>query len=518
MQQWRLNLLRYLSESWQYRWQGLATAWLACLIGWVGIALIPNTYQSIGEVYIDTHGLLNPLLKGLAVTPDPNQEIAVVMQTLLSDPTLQRVVRETHPNAASMSSDQMQDAVTKLRQHVSLKNLLAKDFYSITYSDHNPAHSQLVAQTLLSVLIDSSVGGQRRDADQVGSFLEKQIANYEQKLKAADKRRADFKTAHVQFFASTSDGDKMSGVGDVVAAQAAVAESQNALSEANGRRNSLRSQVEATPQTLDVNSPLPATMDRTGTAINPRTQLAAAIAKLNELRVHFTDQHPDIVAQKRLIKLLKSQPDNSNSSEAISNPAYVMLMSKLADTETEVAVDQNRLSNAQKRLEDARNMTAEAIAVQREYENLDRDYQVLQKNSQELASRRESATITQAAGDQQSSFVFRVVSPPIQPDRPVAPNRLPLNAAVLLVGLAAGGGIAFALGQFSGRFMDLGKLKDAFELPVLGAITTVRTDSDISAAMQSNTRFAAGLSMLMITCVILLYFFRTPLAAGGSML
>jgi len=163
MQQWRLNLLRYLSESWQYRWQGLATAWLACLIGWVGIALIPNTYQSIGEVYIDTHGLLNPLLKGLAVTPDPNQEIAVVMQTLLSDPTLQRVVRETHPNAASMSSDQMQDAVTKLRQHVSLKNLLAKDFYSITYSDHNPAHSQLVAQTLLSVLIDSSVGGQRRD-------------------------------------------------------------------------------------------------------------------------------------------------------------------------------------------------------------------------------------------------------------------------------------------------------------------------------------------------------------------
>jgi hypothetical protein len=74
----------------------------------------------------------------------------------------------------------------------------------------------------------------------------------------------------------------------------------------------------ATPQTLDVNSPLPATMD----------------------------QHPDIIAQKRLIKLLKSQPDNSSSGEAISNPAYVMLMSKLADTETEVAVDQNRLGGS----------------------------------------------------------------------------------------------------------------------------------------------------------------------------
>ena len=77
-----------------------------------------------------------------------------------------------------------------------------------------------VAQTLVSVLIDFSLGGQRRDADQVGTFLDNQIANYEQKLEAADKRRADFKTAHLEFFASTPNGDKVGGAGDVVAAQA----------------------------------------------------------------------------------------------------------------------------------------------------------------------------------------------------------------------------------------------------------------------------------------------------------
>jgi hypothetical protein len=55
----------------------------------------------------------------------------------------------------------------------------------------------------------------------------------------------------------------------------------------------------ATPQTLDVNSPLPATMDRTGTAINPRTQLAAAIAKLNEFARPFSPINIPISSRRK---------------------------------------------------------------------------------------------------------------------------------------------------------------------------------------------------------------------------
>jgi polysaccharide chain length determinant protein (PEP-CTERM system associated) len=419
-----------------------------------------------------------------------------------------------------MSSTQMQDAVTSLRKHISLKNLRTRDLYSISYTDRDPRYAQSVAQTLVSVLIDSSLGGQRRDADKVGSFIENQIAAYEQKLVAADKRRADFKTAHLDFFSSTPNGERIGGAGDVVAAQAAVTAAQNALNEAIGRRDSLETQLHATPQTLNVDSPLPATMDRTGTAINQRAQLAAAIAKLNMLRTQYTENYPDVLAQKRLIARLKSEKsDDAAGTEGISNPGYVMIMSKLADTKSEVAVDQRRLEDATKRLEDAKKVAAKAITVQREYENLDRDYQVLHKNYEELVSRRESAKITQAAGDQQSSVVFRVISPPVKPDRPVAPNRLLLNAAVLFLAIGAGAGLAFALGQFAGTFMNVGQLKDAFELPVMGAVTMVRTGADISGALRSNALFATGLAVLLLVSAIVLYRFNVPLAGDkGPML
>ena len=511
MQSWRVDLLTYLAATWRYRWQGLAAAWIVCLIGWLWVASTPNTYESTAEVYIDTHGLLNPLLKGIAVTNDPNQEIAVMLQMLLTDPTLERIVRATNPNSSSMSPEQMHDAIAGLRKQISLKTLSAKDVYSVTYRDRNPAYAQSVAQTLVSVLIDTSLGGQRRDADQVGSFLDSQIASYQQKLVAADQRRAEFKTRNLEFFAR--GGDKAGGAGDVVAAQAAVTQAQTDLNEAIGRRDSLQSQLKETPKTLDVNAPLPATMDRTGTAISQRTQLAAAIARLTDLRTRYTDSHPEVISQKRLVARLKSEkPDDLAGNGSISNPSYTMMLSKLADTETEVATYRNRLEEAQKRLEQAKSMAATAISLQRQYENLDRDYQVLQKNYEELVSRRESAKITQAAGDQHGSFVFRVISPPVKPDRPIAPNRLIMSAAVLVAGLGTGVGLAFALGYLSGVFVNLRQLKEAIDLPILGAVTTVRTAADISGALRSNLLFATGLSILVISCMVVLYRFHTPLA------
>jgi len=520
MQSWRLRLFAYLSATWRYRWQGLAAAWAVCVVGWLGVALIPNTYESVAKVYIDTHTMLRPLLKGLAVTTDPDDEIKVMLQTLLTDPNMESIVRATNPKAASMSAAQMQDAIASLRNGVSLESLPAKDLYSISYSSRDASNAQSVAQTLVSVLIDSSLGGQRRDADQVGSFLDNQIASYEQKLEAADKRRADFKTSHLDFFTSTPNGDQVSGGSGVVQAKAQMTEAQNALNEAVDRERSLRAQLTATPQTLNVDSPLPAVMDGNSTALGRRTQLAAAISKLNTLRTQYTDDYPDVVAQKRLIQQLQTQQTGTDSAgtEGISNPGYVVIMSKLADIESEVAVDRSRLSDAQTRLTEAQKTAEEAITVQREYEDLDRDYQVLHNNYEELVSRRESAKITQAAGDQQSSFTFRVVSPPIRPDRPVAPNRLVFNAAVLFLGIAAGGGVAFVLGQFSGRFLSIEQLREAFELPVLGSVTMVHTGADTLAAVRSTTFFVAGLGLLVASYLIVLGFFHTAVAAGAGII
>src|SRR6201998_2549039 len=84
-----------LHALWRHRWLGVATAWLVCTAGWIGVALIPTKYESSARVYLNADPLLTPLLKGLAADTDPSRHLDFMQRTLLSRPTLEQAIRLT---------------------------------------------------------------------------------------------------------------------------------------------------------------------------------------------------------------------------------------------------------------------------------------------------------------------------------------------------------------------------------------------------------------------------------------
>ena len=222
MQNWKLRLFSHLAGAWQFRWYGLVAAFLVCISGWFAVAVIPNIFESEAKVYIDTDTLLRPLLKGLAVTTDAEQEVNVMLRTLLSTTNVERVVRATDQNAGTMSTTTLRDKISSIQRRVQLRDLGTANLYSISFQDSNPRYAQAVTQSLLSVLIDSNLGSQRHDSDSARSFLDNQIDDYEQKLTQADKSRADFKAAHINFFSAGSDNAVDVGGGVVGASSQAV--------------------------------------------------------------------------------------------------------------------------------------------------------------------------------------------------------------------------------------------------------------------------------------------------------
>ena len=55
-----------------------------------------------------------------------------------------------------------------------------------------------MVQTLLTIFIESATGGSRTDMENARRFLERQIQSYEQQLRAAEKRRADFRARYIE--------------------------------------------------------------------------------------------------------------------------------------------------------------------------------------------------------------------------------------------------------------------------------------------------------------------------------
>jgi uncharacterized protein involved in exopolysaccharide biosynthesis len=83
----------YFWAAWRYRWLMLALVWLISIVGWVGVAAIPEKYLATARIYLDSNSMLRPLLKGLTIQPDPRQRTALVSRTLLSRPNMEKLIR-----------------------------------------------------------------------------------------------------------------------------------------------------------------------------------------------------------------------------------------------------------------------------------------------------------------------------------------------------------------------------------------------------------------------------------------
>src|SRR5436190_5253703 len=87
------ELLDHLRGMWHRRWIGLAFAWLVAIFGVAIVYRVPERYEASARVYVDTESILKPLLSGLAIQPNLDQQVALMSRTLISRPNIEKLVR-----------------------------------------------------------------------------------------------------------------------------------------------------------------------------------------------------------------------------------------------------------------------------------------------------------------------------------------------------------------------------------------------------------------------------------------
>ena len=101
---------------WHRRWIGLAAAWIVAIVA-VTVALrIPDRYEASARVYVDTQTLLRPLMEGLSIQPNLDQQVVLLSRTLISRPNVEKVVRMADLDLSTSSPaarDELVDSVVK---------------------------------------------------------------------------------------------------------------------------------------------------------------------------------------------------------------------------------------------------------------------------------------------------------------------------------------------------------------------------------------------------------------------
>ena len=470
MEQWYRLVRRSLEVAWQRRWLLVATAWGVCLIGWVGVAAIPNSYESDARLYVDTDAVLTPLLKGLAVDQNTESQLEMMQRTLLSRPNLDKLIDVTPLNLAIDDREQRQEMVAKLGREIKV-TAEGPNLFTISYRNSEPQLAHDVVAALLNIFIERATGTNRADMANAQRFINAQITSYVAQLRAAEQRRAAFLRKYMDILPLQQNGSSR-----LDNARVAVTNLEGQLKDALARREALRQEAQITPPVINEAS---MTGGLSAATMSPQAQLAAAEDKLIELRTRYTDRYPDVITARRVVATLKAEirkapkakPASPGSGGfALPNPVYARLKMQLIEADATLSALRSQLDTAKKSLVRMEALARAAPEVEARYQGLDRNYQVLRKNYEELMSRREASLITEAADTSADKVRLRIVDPPQLPTLPVAPRRLLLVSAVLVAGLGAAAGLAVMLAQSDRSIGDLAQLRD-FGLPMLGGIS-----------------------------------------------
>jgi polysaccharide chain length determinant protein (PEP-CTERM system associated) len=490
------QIVEQLSGMWRFRWRALVVAWSVALAGWAWVYALPNIYSASARVHVDTESALRPLLRGLVVETNIQDQLAFMTRALLSRPQLEKVARETDLDLRAHTPRDMERIIEELQAKILITGDGRSSIYTISYEDADRQLAQRIVQTLLDTFVETSLGNNRSDSSSAQRFLEDQIKDYEQRLSQAEERLAEFKKKHVGMMPGDGgdyyerlqkDNQTLDGL-------------RADLRLAVERRDQLQGQIDGEEAVFGLVQPSAA-----GVSSSLDGKIADYEAQVADLRLKYTDKHPDILALEGTIAQLKKQREaelasikGARTTAGLElNPVYQELRMSLTEAELEVTTVRGKLADQERRVAELRRAVDTVPEVEAELKRLNRDYDVTKKQYEDLLGSLESARLSEQAEQSSDDIKFKIIDPPVASLKPVAPNRPLFLSIVLLAALGAGGALAFLQNQLAPVFTSRRRLAELTHVPVLGTITLVQTPQQRLTARVAAVAFSGGVLALV---------------------
>ena len=502
------ELLQQLIASahgmWRRRWIGLAVAWITAIVAIAVVYRIPERYEASARVYVDTETLLKPLLAGLSIQPNLDQQVALMSRTLISRPNVEKLVQMADLDLGVKTPAERDGLIDQVAKGIQLIGSTSTNLYVISYRDPSPQRATKVVQSLLTIFVESSLGDKRQDSRTAVRFLDDQIKHYEDTLKASEDRLKNFKLKYLGV--TTQEGQDYFGRLSQLAAaiEAAKLDVEAAEQSRDAYKRELAGETPTfLPDVPDVKGP-------EGAVPEIDTRLAALHHDLDDLLRKYTESHPDVIATRQLIANLEKQrreelaarkgtaSPNAAATSPDANPVFQQLRISQADAEATVAAARAKLAGYESQYRQLQARAQLVPQVEAEFAQLNRDYDVQKRTYEHLLARREAAGMGMDVQDTGGAR-FRVIDPPRVSPEPIAPNRIALLAIACVVSIVAGLVASLISSQLMPIFHDANSLREVSKRPILGMVSMLPSPELARMQRRSAYLFAGGLGGLLVS-------------------
>lgn len=494
-------VLGQLRNIWRFRWVALVIAWVIAVVGWLYVYSLPAQYSSSARVHIDTKSAIDPLLKGMTVTPNQNQRVNLLIRTLLSRPHMHDIARSTDLDLNVTTPDQEQALIDGLQKRIQVSNSGGKaNLYNISYTSSDPELAQSVVQQVMSIMTTMNLSDNHNgDSAHAVSFLSEEVGKYKKQLGETEQKLAQFKKSHADLMPGTDDY-----VTRVQKLKATIGSIQDKLSAARDRKTNVQHQMRSGG---DGSASVPPAQSQQVKRIDD--QLDNEQQRLSQLLTKYTPKHPDVLSTKRRISDLKKRkqdtlahlrahPGDIRAPADASSSHGGGLSARLNDAREKVSTLESSLARHQKQLKKLQAGAGSMNAAQSKLAELSRNYEVTRDQYQKLLSRLYSARLSSDVQNGHNALEFRVIDPPEVPAEPSGPKRIILMVVALVGALIAGLVFAWFLAQIRPVFSNRRDLTEATGFPVIGSLSLALSPTQRAGRRRSMLVFCVcGVSLLL---------------------
>ncbi|MDP3936786.1 MAG: GNVR domain-containing protein [Deltaproteobacteria bacterium] len=450
---------------------------------------LPNVFEASATILITPQKVPVDYVRP-TVTTDIGDRVDIIIKQMLSYDRLNQLVDEfnLYPELVDkltreeiffkMMGDikiSPEESLTRNNEDRSPGQPRVVDSFKINYQGKNPRIVAAVANKLASIFIEENLREREQLAVGTSDFLTKELEQAKVGLGQQEAKVAEYKQKHRGML------------------PAELQTNLNKLERLQGTLHTISATISAEEDRR-------ITLEKTLTELNaasyeddPGQRLAELEARLSAMRaVNLTERHPDLVATKREMDLVKErlayERANPDASAARMNPATLQTRQELTASKLRHESLREQEVEMKAAIAKVEGMVGETPRRQEELNTIERDLSMTQRQYQDLLVKMQNARMAENLERKQKGEQFRVLNTAQIPTRPIEPDRSKIVTFGVFLSIMFGAALGVLVEVSDHSIRGPVQAQSYFGIPVLATIPRVVLDTERTrrAALQRS--------------------------------
>ena len=442
----------------------------------VGSFLIPPTYEAksslmvkLGREYVTRPevGNAQSFLLSLNQEEVVNSEIQILSSRELIEKVLTTLTVETvYPDLVKSPPSRMtplQAAILDFEKKLTVEGIKKSNVIEVAFQHKDPR----VAARAVNLLVDLHKEKHLQVfSDPQSSFLEKQLAEFDQKLKQSESRMETFKQKNRVF---SLEEQRSLLLKQRMELDTSLKTTKNQVDELQKKLSSLKSQQQERTGTKSLYT----LSERDRIIVEARSRLLSLQLQEQDLLKQYQEDNRLVQNTRKEIQLvqefLKEQETEIDGKVRTGNPVYQEVEKETIKTRADLSSQNAKAAALAKQLGNLENEIKSFDLLENEFQTLKREVASNEKNYRTYLERLEEARISEDMNRKKIANIS-VIQAAAVPAKPIKPKK-GLNILLgMILGAVSGLGFAFFSEYTSESFSTPGIAEKELALPVLTTI------------------------------------------------